>query len=176
MKYEDLQAGMPIIATETQLYDNSTITWITKGNTYIIRSSTDDDGIYYYIIDDQGNTNMAFEDMDIACEMFLFPKPTKSGDFIKADTDKVRMSLVEPEFVEGVAQILTFGAKKYAPGNWKLLNQNELYRYKDSALRHLYAYLKGELYDPESGMPHLDHIATNIMFLRYFEHQLTKGK
>ena len=32
-------------------------------------------------------------------------------------------------------------------------------------LRHLMAYQAGEVNDPESGMPHLWHVATNAAFL-----------
>lgn len=90
------------------------------------------------------------------------------SEFMKHDSGKNMVSLVDPEFILGVGEILTFGAQKYAKNNWQL--NTDLDRYKDSTLRHMYAYLSGELLDPESGMPHLDHIATNIMFLRYFEH------
>lgn len=93
---------------------------------------------------------------------------TKTKEFMKFDTGKVMVSLVDPDFIMGVGQILTFGAKKYDKNNWQL--NTDLDRYKDSTLRHLYAYLGGETHDTESGEPHLDHIATNIMFLRYFEH------
>lgn len=88
--------------------------------------------------------------------------------FLKDDAGKCMVSLVDPDFILGVGNILTFGAKKYAKNNWQL--NTDIDRYKDATLRHLYAYLGGELIDPESGNPHLDHIATNIMFLRYFEH------
>lgn len=99
---------------------------------------------------------------------------TKEGnpDFIKFDTGKLQMSLVEPAFVEGTAKILTIGAQKYAPNNWKLLPKEDIDRYKDALLRHLYAYLSGEKFDPETKEPHLDHISCNVMFLRYYEHQL----
>jgi hypothetical protein len=95
---------------------------------------------------------------------------TRSGEesFIKHDTGKCRVSLVDPDFTLGVGAILTFGAQKYAANNWKLMT--ELERCKDAAYRHFLAYMSGELLDPESNLPHLDHLATNIMFLRYFEH------
>jgi hypothetical protein len=92
---------------------------------------------------------------------------TESG-FIKHDSGKNMLSLIDPDFVLGIGEILTFGAAKYEKNNWQ--KNTDLDRYKDSTLRHMYAYLNGELIDPESGKPHLDHIATNIMFLRYFEH------
>jgi hypothetical protein len=93
---------------------------------------------------------------------------TNKTEFMKFDTDKIMVSLVDPDFIMGVGDILTFGAKKYAMNNWQL--NTDIDRYKDSTMRHMYAYLGGELTDPESGRPHLDHIATNVMFLRYFEH------
>ena len=36
----------------------------------------------------------------------------------KFDECKPRMGLVAPEFVEGVARVLTFGADKYGAYNW----------------------------------------------------------
>jgi len=87
---------------------------------------------------------------------------------LKYDNDKLLMSLVEPEFIEDVAKVLTFGAKKYKPNSWQHVEDCER-RYKDALLRHTMSYLKGELIDCESGLTHLSHMATNIMFLSYFE-------
>ena len=98
-----------------------------------------------------------------------------SKEFQKFDLGKTRLSLIEPNFIEGVGKVLTFGAEKYAANGWQNLPKEELYRYKDAMLRHIMAYLKGEYADPESGIPHLDHAATNIMFLKYFEEQKPKG-
>ena len=93
---------------------------------------------------------------------------TNQSQFMKHDSGKCMVSLVDPAFTLGVGAILTFGAHKYAINNWQLVP--DITRYKDAAYRHFLAYLSGELIDPESGLPHLDHLATNIMFLRYFEH------
>lgn len=89
--------------------------------------------------------------------------------FKKADGGKPMVSLVEPKFVLGIAEILTFGAEKYGKGNWKEATKDDVERYKDALLRHLYAYLSGELTDPESGKPHIHHIGCNLMFLGYFD-------
>ena len=95
-----------------------------------------------------------------------------NSTFIKYDTGKNMVSLVEPDFILGLGKVLTHGAEKYEVDNWKL--NTDIRRYKDSALRHLYAYLEGQLLDEDSGLPHLDHLSANIMFLRHFEKE--KGR
>lgn len=86
----------------------------------------------------------------------------------KYDSDKTRFDLVQPEFVESVAKVLTFGAKKYEPNNWQNV-ENAEDRYYAALCRHLTAWREGEKIDPESGLPHLAHVATNVMFLQHFE-------
>ena len=92
--------------------------------------------------------------------------------FIKHDENKIKVSLLEPAFVLGVAEVATFGANKYAKDNWKKCD--DLDRYKDAALRHLFAYLKGEKVDEETGLSHLYHASCNLMFLDYFDRQEKK--
>jgi|LGOV01.1.fsa_nt_gb hypothetical protein len=91
--------------------------------------------------------------------------------FKKDDEGKPMVSLVEPKFVLGTSQILTFGASKYGKNNWKEATPEDIERYSDALLRHLYAYLGGEKIDPESGKPHLHHVSCNVMFLDYFDRQ-----
>ena len=88
----------------------------------------------------------------------------------KDDKEKNRLDLVEPEFIEGIGEVLTFGANKYEPNNWQNVEDAEN-RYYAAALRHLLAWRKGEKTDPESGLSHLDHVACNIMFLKHFERE-----
>jgi hypothetical protein len=88
----------------------------------------------------------------------------------KDDTGKNRLDLIEPEFIESVGKVLTFGANKYEPNNWQNVEDGKD-RYYAAALRHLMAYRKGEEKDPESGLSHLEHVACNIMFLLHFERE-----
>ena len=83
--------------------------------------------------------------------------------FKKFDGDKVRYDLVPPSAIESIAKVLTFGAKKYDPNNWKSVEDPE--RYVGALYRHLEAWRAGEVLDPESGLPHLAHASTNLAFL-----------
>lgn len=88
---------------------------------------------------------------------------------MKFDSNKPRMDLIEPEFLEGVAKVLTHGASKYAQDSWKTDVSEPQRRYYAAALRHLMAWKRGEKTDPESGLSHLHHAACNLMFLGYFD-------
>ncbi len=92
----------------------------------------------------------------------------KDSKDVKKDKDKVRLDLVQPEFIEEVGEVLTFGAKKYAADSWKEI-PDPVDRYYAALMRHILSWRKGEKADPESGMPHLWHAACNCMFLSYFE-------
>lgn len=92
------------------------------------------------------------------------------GGFQKADGAKNMLELIQPEFVEGLGRILTGGAIKYAPNNWKKANNPEgIERIKGALLRHTYSYLGGEKLDPDTKESHLYHITCNLMFLDYCE-------
>lgn len=85
---------------------------------------------------------------------------------IKYDQHKPRFDLLPSEALEEVAIILTFGAEKYGAHNWK---GGIVYsRLVAAALRHIYAFLRGETIDPESGRPHIAHAICNLMFILYF--------
>jgi len=81
----------------------------------------------------------------------------------KHDQDKPRMDLLPPEALIAVAEVLTYGANKYAAHNWRNgLNHSRMVA---ALLRHLMAYQTGEDADPESGLPHLAHMACNALML-----------
>lgn len=82
---------------------------------------------------------------------------------IKYDNEKPRMDLLDPLALEGLAKVLTFGAQKYAPHNWRKGIANT--RLIAAMLRHIFAIMRGEDIDPESGLPHIDHVGCCWMFL-----------
>ncbi len=103
--------------------------------------------------------------VDQGCPHHYATPPTNGAT--KFDDDKPMMHLVPLISVEAVAKVMTFGAKKYAPNGWKSV-PNAVDRYNSAMLRHMVAIQKGETIDPDSGLPHIDHIACNAMFLSYF--------
>jgi hypothetical protein len=67
----------------------------------------------------------------------------------------------------GCARVLTFGAEKYAAHNW--MNGLSWTECCESLLRHLVAVsLEGQVNDEESGLPHMDHVDCNLMFMAHF--------
>ena len=83
----------------------------------------------------------------------------------KHDQGKQRMDLIDPDALEGIAKVLTFGAQKYEAHNWRQGISNS--RLVAALLRHLFDILRGEYVDPESGLPHIDHVGCCWMFLSY---------
>lgn len=84
---------------------------------------------------------------------------------LKYDSTKPRMDLIDPAFLEDLANVLTFGAKKYTAHNWR--NGIHTSRLIAAAYRHLGAINKGEDLDPESNLPHAAHLGCCVMFLHW---------
>lgn len=89
----------------------------------------------------------------------------------KYDAGKANYSLVPVDALEGLTKVITFGAEKYEPNNWKLVTPKS--RYYAAMMRHIIAHLKWEeeehkglALDEESGLPHLDHALCNLVFYR----------
>ena len=83
----------------------------------------------------------------------------------KDDTSKPRMGLVLGDFsraLEQVAALGTVGAIKYADSNWLEVKDGQK-RYLDALLRHLFAHLRGEHDDKETGLSHLTAVAWNAL-------------
>lgn len=81
----------------------------------------------------------------------------------KHDSEKPRMDLLPNAALTGIAEVLTFGAKKYDAHNWR--GGIEYSRLIAAAYRHLGAFNDGEDLDPESGLSHLKHLGCCVSFL-----------
>jgi hypothetical protein len=89
----------------------------------------------------------------------------------KYDKDKLKVELLYKDLVkelESVAQVLTFGSNKYGARNWMNLDSAKE-RYFAAAIRHINSWVKGELKDSESGLPHLSHAITCLLFVDHLD-------
>lgn len=82
----------------------------------------------------------------------------------KFDSNKLEYGLLPPYALEATVDVLTFGAQKYERENWKKVPDSKR-RYFDALERHVWAWKKGERFDPESGKHHLAHAMCCLMFL-----------
>lgn len=85
------------------------------------------------------------------------------NDFIKHDGSKNPLHLLPTVALERIGEVLDAGQKKYAPNNWRKIDKRS--RYYSAALRHLFAWNRGEDKDPETSLKHLAHAACSLLFL-----------
>jgi hypothetical protein len=95
----------------------------------------------------------------------------KDKEGMKFDNDKLRWDLLPLEPIEELVKVITFGAKKYAPNNWRKVD-NGVKRYYAACMRHIVAHMQGKLNDAESGISHLAHAICNLVFM----YELQNGK
>jgi hypothetical protein len=86
---------------------------------------------------------------------------------IKHDSEKPDMSLLSSIAMFKIAQIMSFGKRKYSANNWR--GGIAYTRLIAAALRHIFSWLGGESVDPESGQSHLAHASCCLMMLLEFE-------
>jgi hypothetical protein len=83
---------------------------------------------------------MAFETKDSG-------KREEFSTGMRRDTqdDKPRYDLIDRPFLKRWAELMARGAKKYGEENWrKAATEEELTRFRASAIRHLFQYLEGD--------------------------------
>ena len=81
---------------------------------------------------------------------------------MKDQNKKNKYSILPIKMLEALSEVLTFGAEKYSPDNYK---DEPVEGYIDSMFRHYVAWKNGEYYDDESGLPHLYHMFANAGFI-----------
>ena len=82
---------------------------------------------------------------------------------VRFNQGKLRYDLLHPVAQQGLVEVLSFGATKYEARNWeKGLSWSSTIA---SMKRHLAAIERGEDFDSESGLKHIDHLQCNAHFL-----------
>lgn len=87
---------------------------------------------------------------------------------VKHDQGKPMFHLLPWECLIEVAKVVTEGADKYEPNNWKYI-PDARNRLASAALRHISKHMIGEKIDEETGRYHLAHAISNLLFLLWFE-------
>lgn len=95
---------------------------------------------------------------------FKFTDMTLSPAGRKDDAGKLPYDLLPWGAVSQVVAVLQYGAKKYAPDNWRQVKDWRR-RYFSAACRHLISWVTGEKLDPETGLHHLAHAACCVLFM-----------
>lgn len=89
----------------------------------------------------------------------------------KFDQGKPQYSLIPSKALLEVVKVLTFGAQKYDPENWRRVPDAKT-RYFDAAQRHLWQWKDGEINDEGAGGSDCHHLAaaiSNLMFILQLE-------
>lgn len=126
-------------------------------------------------------------------ELVTEGKVTEPGGGMKFDADKVDYrDLLDSlligciDGIRGVVAVLRFGAKKYKPNSWQVLQDAEA-RYTKALLRHLvdiqaHGLLhrdvneQGEADANHSGLLSIYHVCCDAMFLAYFATKRAKAE
>ena len=87
----------------------------------------------------------------------------KMSEGKKYDGGKPQLYLLPPKSINEVGKVLTFGAEKYDPHNWRKVDDLQN-RYTSAALRHIFAHIDGEDVDEETGLSHLAHAMCCLLF------------
>ena len=87
----------------------------------------------------------------------------KKKKFQKDAVGKLRYDLIPPDVLMQIAKVLTNGAEKYEANSWR--DPEDAQPHTAAAMRHFEAWRRGEKLDDESGLPHLAHAITNLIFL-----------
>ena len=82
---------------------------------------------------------------------------------MKKDAGKEPWDLAPWESFTEIVRVLAFGASKYQKHGWR--TGMAWSRLLAASIRHIVAWAEGEDTDPESGLSHLAHAATNLCFL-----------
>jgi hypothetical protein len=85
------------------------------------------------------------------------------NDALRYDDDKAAFDLIPPEAMEALAWHYTRGARKYERRNWeKGMNWCRCF---GSMMRHAWAWMRGEDFDPETSSHHMIAVAWNAIAL-----------
>ena len=90
----------------------------------------------------------------------------------KFDKGKARYDLIPPEFMDGIAKMYGMGALKYGEGNWEKGGGLSYMRLFAAMMRHAWAFIRGETFDPADGQHHMLSVAWGAIAIFTFDHRI----
>lgn len=98
---------------------------------------------------------------------------TEKGSGARFNASKPDFSLIPLHTLEDEARVWEHGKKKYAAWNWA---KGMPWSVPFACIqRHLAAWQRGEDLDPESGLPHMAHVACNVRMLSLYAKVYPEG-
>jgi hypothetical protein len=94
-------------------------------------------------------------------------KLAADGGGLRFDEGKNQIELVPPLWIWALGDVLTCGARKYAPRNWE--RGMAWGKMIGCAMRHMLKFCCGERYDVETGCHHLAMAAWNLLALMTYD-------
>lgn len=93
----------------------------------------------------------------------------------KDRTGKLRVDLVTPECIVGMAEVLTFALENYTENSWQNV-ENPIDTHYAALFRHLLDWRMGKITDSKSNLSAMKHVLTNAMFLLHHEERFLRNK
>lgn len=118
-------------------------------------------------LEEKGGGKLFVDRLNAEHELPCTTETTDDQSF-KADAGKPELCLIPLKALIPVARVREYGIKKY--GSKEGWREVSIERYQNAAFRHWLKYLNDPHgVDEESGLPHLWHCLTNLMFLTELE-------
>ena len=86
------------------------------------------------------------------------------GGGAKYDRGKPRWDLLPWDACEDIVRVLGYGAELYGERSWMRVPRARV-RYFAALVRHVLAWMRGDRFDADTGLPHLAHAGCCVLFL-----------
>jgi len=100
---------------------------------------------------------------------FLLRNKPYTKEELERSSYPFRWDLLDIKDLEGVVNVYTMGAKKYAPNNWQKVSEE---RYYDALIRHFNTIRTPNRYDSELGCLHAHQVIWNALSLMWLNSQI----
>lgn len=108
----------------------------------------------------------ALEKLPISPAVPVAESTERTDGMLRYNSGKHRLTLIPASLNRYTGAVLEYGAIKYDANNWR--KGGSWTSAIDSLQRHIDAFREGEDFDAESALPHLAHMAFNVMILIEF--------